>query len=218
MTMQAWVLNNLGLKLLSALMAVFLWAVVLGEQKVEVTVSIPLEIKDLPRNMVLVNEPTDTLHVRLRGPRTLVTTLGPREVALAGLPKIFAEGENLVAVRPEAVRVPRGIQVVEVNPNRVRVVLDAIVERVVEVTPRVEGAPAKGFVVKRVTSSPARIRLAGPKDELRRLARVYTLPISLEGHSTSFTTRAMLEPPGRQILPLQEVPIIVGVEIASRKS
>ena len=218
MRMRVWVLNNLGLKLLSVILAVLLWAVVLGEQKVEVTVSIPLEIKDLPRNMVLVNEPTDTLHVRLRGPRTLVMTLGPREVGFGGLPKTFVEGENLVPIQPGAVRVPRGIQVVEVNPTRLRVVLDAIVEREIEVSPRVEGSPASGFVVKRVTSSPARIRMTGPKTELRRLARVYTLPINLEGHSTSFTTRAMLEPPGRQIRTVEETPIIVGVEIASRKS
>ncbi|HSC71525.1 MAG TPA: CdaR family protein [Candidatus Methylomirabilis sp.] len=215
---RAWMLNNLGLKLLSVILAVLLWAVVLGEQKVEVTISIPLELKDLPRNMVLVNEPTDTLHVRLRGPGTLVTTLGPREVAFAGLPKTFAEGENLVPIQPGSVRVPRGIQVMEVNPTRLRVVLDAIVEREIEVSPRVEGTPARGFVVKRVTSSPARIRMTGPKTELRRLSRVYTLPINLEGHRASFTTRAMLEPPGRQIRTVEETPIIVGVEIASRKS
>jgi YbbR domain-containing protein len=216
--MRAWVLNNLGLKLLSVVLAILLWAVVLGEQKVEVTVSIPLEIKDLPRNLVLVNEPTDTLHVRLRGPRTLVTTLGPREVAFAGLPKTFVEGENLVPIRTEAVRVPRGIQVVEVNPNRLRVVLDSIMEREIEVSPRVEGTPARGFVVKRVTTSPARVRMTGPRTELRRLARVYTLPINCEGQSASFTIRAMLEPPGRQIRTVEETPIIVGVEIASRKS
>lgn len=218
MTMRVWVLNNLGVKLLSVVLAVLLWVVVLGEQKVEVTVSVPLEIKDLPRNLVLVNEPTETLHVRLRGPKTLVTTLGPREVALAGLPKTFAEGENLVPIRPGTIRVPRGIEVVDVNPNRVRMVLDAIVEREIEVSPRVEGTPAKGFVVKRVTSSPARIRMAGPKGELRRLARVYTFPISLDGHKASFTARAVLEPPGRQIRRLEETPIVVGVEIGSGKS
>ncbi len=216
--MRVWVLNNLGVKLLAVVLAVLLWVVVLGEQKVEVTVSVPLEIKDLPRNLVLVNEPTETLHVRLRGPKTLVTTLGPREVALAGLPKTFAEGENLVPIRPGTIRVPRGIEVMDVNPNRVRMVLDAIVEREIEVSPRVEGTPAKGFVVKRVTSSPARIRMAGPKGELRRLTRVYTLPISLDGHKASFTTRAVLEPPGRQIRRLAETPIIVGVEIGSGKS
>lgn len=210
--------ENLGLKLLSVVLAVFLWAVVLGEQKVEVTLNVPLEITNLPRDLMLVNEPPESLQVRLRGPKTLVTTLAPRAVALEGLPKTFVEGENIVAIRPEAVRVPRGIEVVEVAPHRVRVVLDAVAVREVEVSPRVEGVPAKGFVLKRVTSSPARIRMAGPKSELRRLARIYTVPISLDGQTASFSTRAMLEPAGRQIRALDEVPIIVAVEIGSRKS
>jgi len=211
-------LENLGLKLLSVVLAVFLWAVVLGEQKVDVTLTVPLEIKDLPRDLILVNEPPDSLEVRLRGPKTLVTTLAPREVALEGLPKNFVEGENVITIRSEAVRVPRGIEVVEVTPHRVRVVLDAMAVREVEVSPRIEGAPAKGFILKRVTSTPARIRMAGPKNELRRLTRVYTVPISLDGQTASFSTRAMLEPAGRQIRALDEVPIIVGVEIRLKKS
>lgn len=216
--MRTRLLENLGLKLLSVVLAIFLWAVVLGDQKVEVTLTVPLEIKDLPRDLILVNEPPDSLEVRLRGPKTLVTTLASREVVLERPLKTFVEGENVIAIRPEAVRVPRGIEVVEVTPHRVRVVLDAMAVREVEVSPRIEGAPAKGFVLKRVTSTPARIRMAGPKGELRRLTRVYTVPISLDGQTASFSTRAMLEPAGRQVRALDEVPIIVGVEIGSRKS
>lgn len=216
--MRSRLLENLGLKVLSVCLAVFLWAVVVGEQKVEVTMTIPLEIKDVPRELVLVNEPPDSLEVRLRGPKTLVTTLAPREVTFEGLPKSFVEGENLIVVRPESVRVPRGIQVVEATPRRIRVLLDAITVREVEVSPRIEGTPAKGFVLKRVTSSPSRVRITGPKSELRQLTRIYTLPISLEGQAVSFSTRAMLEPAGRQVRALDDVPIIVGVEIGSKKS
>jgi hypothetical protein len=211
-------LENLGLKLLSVALALSLWAVVLGDQKVEIAMAVPLEIKDLPRDLVLVNELPETLEVRVRGPKTLVATLTPREVDWLGLPKSFAEGENVIWVRPEAVRVPRGIEVVGVTPQRVRVVLDAVVVREVEVSPRIEGAPPKGFVLRRVTSTPPRIRMTGPKSELRTLTRVYTLPINLEGQEASFSTRAMLEPAGRLIRPLDEVPIIVAVEIASRRS
>jgi hypothetical protein len=210
--------ENLGLKLLSVVLAVFLWAVVVGEQKVEVTMNVPLDIKGVPANLALMNEPTDTLEVRVRGPKTLISTLSPGEITVQGLPGNFVEGENVIAVRPEMIRVPRGIQVVEVAPHRVRVLLDAVVEREVEVSPRLEGRPAQGFVVKRVTSSPARIRVAGPRSDLRRLTRVYTLPISLEGHSASFTTQAMLEPVGRQVRSLEETPIIVTVEIGTTKS
>ncbi len=216
--MRTWLLDNLGLKLLSVGLAVFLWAVVVGEQKADVTMTIPLEIKDLPRDLVLMNEPVDALEVRLRGPKTLVSTLAPREVVLEGMPRTFAEGENVVTIRPDAVRVPRGIEVVDVTPRRIRVVLDKLVEREVEVSPRVEGAPAKGFELKRVTTSPPRVRVAGPKSELRRLVRIFTLPINLEGQTSSFSTRVMLEPAGRQIRAVDETPITVEVEIGSRKS
>ena len=216
--MRTWLLNNLGLKLLSIVLAIFLWAVVVGEQKVEVAMNIPLEISGLPRDLVMVNEPPDTLEVHVRGPKTLVSTLSPGELVLGGLPKNFVEGENLIPIRPDMVRAPRGIEVVEVAPHRVRVVLDAIVEREVEVSPRVEGTPVKGYVVKRVTSSPPRIRMAGPRSDLRRLARIYTVPINLDGHNASFTTRAMLEPVGRQVRFLDDTPIIVAVEIGTAKS
>jgi hypothetical protein len=216
--MRTRLMDNLGLKLLSVVLAVFLWAVVVGEQKVEVTMNIPLEIKGVPPDLVMMNEPADMLEVRVRGPKTLVSTLSPGEMVLEGLPKNFVEGDNPISIRPEMVRAPRGIEVVEVNPRRLRVILDAIVEREVEVTPRVEGAPAKGFVVKQVTSSPPRIRMAGPKSDLRRLTRVYTVPINLEGHTASFSTRAMLDPVARRVRALDDTPIIVAVEIGTQKS
>jgi hypothetical protein len=216
--MRSRLFENLGLKLLSVVLAVFLWAVVVGEQKVEVTLSIPLGLNKLPRDMIVVNDPPDTLEVRVRGPKTLISTLSPSEIVLEGPPKNFVEGENLIAVHPEMIQVPRGIEVVDVNPHRIRVVLDAIMEREVEVTPRVEGAPPKGFVVKRVTSSPPRIRMAGPRSDLRRLTRIYTVPINLQGRSASFSARAMLEPVGRQVRALDDTPVIVAVEIGMAKS
>jgi len=210
--------DNLGLKLLSVALAVFLWAVVVGEQKVEVAMNIPLEVKGLPSDLIMVNEPGDTLEVHVRGPKTLVNTLSAGEMGLEGLPKNFVEGDNLLDIRPEMIRVPRGIAVVGVNPRRIRVILDAIAQREVEVSPRIEGEPAKGFVVARVTSTPPHVRMAGPKKDLRRLTRVYTVPINLEGHTASFSTRAMLEPVGRQVRVLDDTPIIVAVEIGALKS
>ncbi len=210
--------DNLGLKLLSVALAVFLWAVVVGEQKVEVAMNIPLEVKGLPSDLIMVNEPGDTLEVHVRGPKTLVNTLSAGEMGLEGLPKNFVEGDNLLDIRPEMIRVPRGIAVVGVNPRRIRVILDAIAQREVEVSPRTEGEPAKGFVVARVTSTPPHVRMAGPKKDLRRLTRVYTVPINLEGHTASFSTRAMLEPVGRQVRVLDDTPIIVAVEIGALKS
>jgi YbbR domain-containing protein len=215
--MRTWVFHNLGLKLLSLFLAALLWAVVLGEQKVEVTVSVPLNL-DLPQNLFLVNDPTDTLEVRVRGPKTLVTSVTPREIAVGELPVKRVEGENMIPSREELVRVPRGTQVVEVTPRRVRVVLERATEREVEISPRVEGSPPDGYVVRRVTSNPPRVRMVGPTSELTRITRVRTLPISVTGQTASFSTRVLLEPVGRLVRVEENVSIIVQVDIEPKKS
>lgn len=215
--MRTWVLENLGLKLLSLFLAVFLWAVVLGEQKVEVTVNEPLEF-DIPQNLFLANDPGDTVEVRLRGPKTLVTSLTAREVTMSQPPVTLVEGENIIPIRDDMIRVPRGVQVVGVNPQRVRVVLEAATEREIEVSPRVEGSPPDGFVVRRVTSVPLRVRMVGPTSELRRITRVRTLPINLTGQTASFSARVLLEPVGRRVRVEDNASIIVEVEIGPKKS
>jgi hypothetical protein len=215
--LSAWVGHNLGLKILSLGLALVLWAVVLGEQKIEVTVPVPLPL-EVPRGLVLVNDPPDSVEVHLRGPKTLVTSLAPREVNLPLLAGPFEEGENLIAFRLEMVQVPRGIQVMSVVPPRVRVVLESLQEREVDVIPRVEGSPPEGFVVKRVTSLPPRVHLAGPSGEVRRLVRVHTLPVDLTGHTTSFSARVLLEPMGRQVRIQDPDPITVEIEIGPRRA
>ena len=215
--MRKWVLNNLALKLLSVFLATFLWVVVLGEQKVDVTVSVPLTI-NLPTALMLVSDLPETLEVHLRGPKTLVTSLAPREVTLKELPGKLIEGENFISIREDLVRVPRGIQVVDVAPHRLRVVLEGLAEREIEVSPHVEGAPANGFVVRRVTSVPARVRMSGPKSEIRRLTQVRTLPISLSGRTAPFSAQVLLEPVGHLTRIQDGAPIIIEVEIGPKKS
>jgi hypothetical protein len=217
MHMRKWLLHNLGLKLLSLALAVFLWIVVLGEQKIEVTVHVPLPLA-LPQDFFLANDPVDALDIHLRGPKTLVTSLTPREVALSDLPVKWAEGENIIPIRPDLVRVPRGIQVVGVTPQRVRVVLEPAVEREVEIAPRTEGAPPAGYVVRRVVSVPTRIRMVGPLSELRRITRVYTLPISVTGQTASFSARVLLEPVGRRVRVQDSAMVTVEVEIGQKPS
>lgn len=215
--MRRWLYDNLGLKLLSLLLAALLWAVVLGEQKVEVTVNVPLRL-DVPSTLLLVNDPADTLEVRLRGPKTLVTSVTPREISVGEWPVTLTEGENTIPIREDLIRVPRGIQVVDVSPRRVRVVLERAVEREVEIAPRVEGSPPDGYAVRQVAASPPRVRLTGPASELARITRVRTLPISVLGHKASFATRTLLEPVGRLVRVEDNVTIVVQVDIEHNSS
>ena len=214
--MRQWVLDNLGLKLLSVFLAILLWAVVVGEQKVEVSVDLPLELP-VPPGLVVVSRVPESLEVSLRGPRTLVKSVVPREVSLQRLTPGMKEGENLIPVRPDMVRVPRGIEVVEVSPQRLRVVLERLVEREIDVAPQLEGAPPLGYVVRQVIPVPARIALVGPASEFTQLRRLRTLPVSVQGHTEPFTVRVQVEPPGGQTRFREENVVDVRVDIGPGK-
>ena len=215
--MRTWVFHNLGLKLLSLFLAAVLWVVVLGEQKVELTINVPLDL-EVPTNLFLVNDPADQLEIRVRGPKTLVTSLSSGDIRVSDMQVRLVEGETTIPIREESIRVPRGIQVVDVSPRRVRVVLEAAAEREVEISPRVEGSPPDGYVVRRVTTIPPRVRMVGPTSELQRITRVRTLPISLKGQTGSFSARVLLEPVGRHVRVDESAAIVVEVEIGERKS
>ena len=147
-----------------------------------------------------------------------MTSLAPPEVTFSEPPGKFVEGENFIPIREDMVRVPRGIQVVDVAPHRIRVVLEALAERDIEVSPHLEGEPAPGFVVRRVISVPARVRMRGPTSEIRRLTQVRTLPVNLSGQMTSFSAQVLLEPVGHLIRIQGGAPISVEVEIDAKKS
>jgi YbbR domain-containing protein len=214
----SWLFDNLGLKALSLLLAIFLWMVVLSEQKVDLTLNIPLEFRNIPRNLYLVSDVPGTLRVRLRGPKSLMQSLSPGEVSLDESARGLVEGENILSITPDAVSVPRGIEVVGVEPRRVRVVLDGSAEREVEVFARLEGAPASGFAVRGVVVTPERVWVVGPRSAVSRLRRLPTTAIRLDDQKASFTALAMLEPPGRQVRLLHETSITVSVEIVPKPS
>jgi YbbR domain-containing protein len=214
--MRAWLSHNLGWKILSLVLAFLLWALVVGEQKVDVIMTAPLEMQ-VPEHLALVTDLPESLEIHLRGPRTLVTTLNRRDVVPSILPGRLTEGENIIQLWRDSVKVPRGIEVMGVSPGRVRLVLERVVQRQVEVQPRLEGKPAEGFVVRGVTATPAQVRVSGPASEMRRLTRVSTLPVSLEGKRASFTVQAILEPAGRQVRAQEEL-VTVQVEIGARRS
>ncbi len=196
-------------------LAALLWMVVVGEQKVEIVVEVPL-ILPVPPRLMVVNTPPDTLQVRLRGPKGLINSLPTREIRAAEPAAALAEGENTVPVTEDMVQVPRGIQVVDVSPRRIRVVLEPVVDREVEVQPRVEGSLPDGLAVRRVTAIPDRVRIVGPASEVRRIMRVQTYPVSLNERRASFTASAQLEPIGTRTHAEGGATVSVEVEVGKR--
>lgn len=204
---------NVGLKLLSIGLAFALWMVVAGEQRDERQLHVPLPLSRLSKHLVLLNDPGDFVTVKLRGPKSLVASLSPSEVELKLDLSRLKEGENLVAVGADEVETPRGVEVLQVSPKSVRLVLESMAEREVRVAAKVEGTPAGGHYFKRAYARPNRVRVVGPRSEVSRVAKVYTEAVSIEGRSRDFAVWTALEPVGKSVKVEGADSVQVSVEI-----
>src|SRR5436305_3928595 len=114
-----WPFRHLGLKVLALTIAVLLWLTVSGEQTVERVLRIPLELQQFPARLGLVGDFPTPVGVRVRGSSGALSRVETGDI-VAVLDLNAAEpGPRLFRLRPDDVRAPFGLQVVQVNPTTV---------------------------------------------------------------------------------------------------
>jgi YbbR domain-containing protein len=173
--------DNLALKLASLGLAVLLWFVIAGEKTSEMGVSIPVELQNFPKDLELTGEPVNSVEVRLRAAPGIIHKVGPGEISAKVDVAGALEGERIVHLTSEAIRVPFGVRVVKINPSIITLNFERTLMKTVPIRPRLLGRPAAGFEVAAVTSEPGEVRIAGPKSRVLEVESAFTEPVSVEG-------------------------------------
>jgi YbbR domain-containing protein len=172
--------RNLGLKLLALALATVLWLTLAGEHIVERSLRVPLEFRNIPDALEIVGNAPDSVDVRLRGSSAVLSRVQPGEiVAVIDLATARA-GSRLFHIRADEVRAPYGIDVAQVVPATLALELEKSARRQVPVVPAIEGDPAPGFVVGRVTADPPSVEIVGPESRVRQVAEATTEPVSVK--------------------------------------
>jgi len=173
-------LQNLPLKLASLALATLLWFIIAGEKTSEMGLSVPVELKNFPRDLELTGDTVNAVEVRLRASPSIIQSLGPQDISahvdLSGV----AEGEHIMNLTADSIRLPFGVKVVRINPSSLTLNLERTVQKVVPVRARLLGRPAAGFEVAEVTTVPPEVRVAGPKSRIQEVEGAFTEPVSVE--------------------------------------
>ncbi|HEY3120328.1 MAG TPA: CdaR family protein [Vicinamibacteria bacterium] len=177
--------GHLPLKALSLVLAVLLWFVIAGEKSSEIAVTVPVELQNFPPDLELTSELVNAVEVRLRASPGIIRGLSPGEVAARMDVSGFGEGQHIIQLTTESIRVPFGVRVVKIKPPTISVNLERTVEKMVPVRPRVQGRPAPSYEVGEVASEPAEVRVAGPRSRVQAVESAFTEPVNVQGAETT---------------------------------
>ena len=173
--------RHLGLKLMAIALAMMLWLIVAGDHLVERSLRVPLEYRNIPSELELIGDPPTEVEVRLRGSSALLGRLEPRDIVAVLDLAAARPGSRMFHLRSDEVRAPYGVEVAQVIPGTLAVDLEKSGRRTVPVVPALDGEPAPGFVIGRVTSEPPTVEVAGPESRLKQLTGATTEPVLITG-------------------------------------
>jgi YbbR domain-containing protein len=169
--------RHLGLKFLSIALASAIWLVVGDQRSVERGVRVPLEFHNVPDGLELVANPPDGVEVRLRGPSSTLGRLLPGEVVAVLDLQAARTGTRLFHLLADEVRVPYGVQVSQINPSAITLTFEPSLSKTVPVVPAVDGDPAPGFHVGRISATPSVVAVVGPASHVVDLKSAITEPV-----------------------------------------
>jgi len=196
--------NRMGLfsdKLwLAAIVVAFvLWALVQGQGVGSVSMDVPLQVRALPANLVIVNDLPDHVRVSISGPQVRLAVLAEQDVQVPiNLSDLTEPGVVERALKVSDIKLPPGMQVEKLQPDRLELQVDRIVQRNLPLHPRFE--LAAGWKALAAQVEPDHALLEGPEVWLDALGNVSTVVVQPELKPGSFEVVVGVETPaGRAI-------------------
>jgi YbbR domain-containing protein len=179
--------SNLRYKLLALASAFMLWGVAHGTTDIERGFDIPVVFTGLPVSLVIVDQNSDVVNVRMRGSRA-----GLRRMSVAGFEYVVdasgaRAGNANFEVDLTRIEFPRGVKDVSRSPSNLLVAFESRTSRVLRVKPDLSGEPAEGFVVAGIDLAPAEVRIEGARSEVNRRGELVTETIDVTGLDRTVT-------------------------------
>jgi YbbR domain-containing protein len=183
-------LKDLALKVLALVLAFVLWIFVSAPRRERVSeraFAAPLSIVDMPQQLVITTPVPDTVSVRLRGRESDLRSLSSQNLEVTVDVSWAAPGEATITLRPQAINVPPGVEVLSIDPNKVRFRIEQLRQRAVSIRPFLVGQPSAGYMAGDPMMNPDQALVSGPASQVRNLSDVATERIIMTGRTETFT-------------------------------
>ncbi len=212
-----WLAKDWKLKLVSLVLALGLWLLLVPAEKMfsEKSLTIPLETRNIPAGLEIVERQVATIDITLRAPNRLLDEIGPSGlVARIDLDHATVLQQEY-PLNTSMIAVPPGAEVVKISPGKVTIKLELTAEATLDVHPTLRGKTAPGFRIARTEIEPSSVLVRGPESRVRIKEAATTAPVDVSGlaESTVFEADIILPRPElRLVSPQTRARVTVLVE------
>ena len=188
-------LKNLGLKIVAVLFSIVLWIIATHRGLSEMVLDVPLEFKNIPPGLVLVNYDIKKVSLGVKGQERLIRNVRPANIRVYVDLSKAKKGEGMYVISKENLKLPRWVTVTNIDPSSVKVALEKLVSKTVQVKPVIVGDPEKGFYIKLIDVNPQAVVIEGKSSDVKRVSSIRTEHIDITGYKENVTQDVKLETP-----------------------
>jgi len=183
--------TNIWLKLTSLILAIILWIFVILSGRADVTIDIPVNFINLPSKLEVVDFP-ETISVSIEGQERILKTLKKSNLnALIDLSDAKT-GKSFFTISRDNIELPKMMVITNIDPETVSVMIEEQMSKKVTVKPDIVGTPENGYAIVEIISSPDSLIIEGPKSLVRKIRRIKTEPIDINGLNSDLIYKANL--------------------------
>ncbi|MBN9660630.1 MAG: hypothetical protein J0H49_20740 [Acidobacteria bacterium] len=171
--------RNLGWKIASVGAACVMWLMISGARELTTSITVPVQYRNIPKNLEISSDMMEQVHLILRGPSPLLSRLSHNEMPLiVDLSDVRTPGQRTFTLDSRNVNLPAGVTLERAVPAQLQIRLETRISRDVPVKPQFENIP-EGMQVVSAEVNPAKLTVVGPQSRVRHIQEVLTDAVDL---------------------------------------
>lgn len=167
-----WFLKNIDIKLLSLFLAIILWVYIAGGENpmIENFIDISLTQTNLSEDLAIKEFPTNA-SVGIKGPRNIINNISSHQInGIVNFSEISKEGVYKLKVE---VAPPKKTQITRIIPSEIKVEVEKVLTKEVEVEYSLIGVPEKGYsLTDEPQFNPSKAKIIGAQSVLENIKQI----------------------------------------------
>lgn len=187
----------------------------MNQQIIEKVITVPVEYTAPKPGLVLVGDKVNEVKVHITGTKSDLDNLSTFQPSVTVPLTNMAEGERLILVTKENLKLPRNITMLDALPAGLEITLAEVVQKTIAIVPQLVGKIPDGKKIKTIKVQPETIQVLAPPDRAGfKTVNASTTPVYLNLlDSSNVLYCKIIVPPSMQPVDKKWPDVTVTIEL-----